>query len=124
MERFRKERYELDNFMPRGNTETSLGIFDLQCCSQLHNRLRSHWLASDAPLGWLSSVTEYEVVSDCSAVAEGRCQTLGGDDALGRRSTARHVNLSLLEPINRSAPENSRSTQQQFSGMESINSKE
>ena len=54
----------------------------------------------------------------------GQVSDFRGGDALGRRSTARHVNLSLLEPINRSAPENSRSTQQQFSGMESINLKE
>jgi hypothetical protein len=57
-------------------------------------------------------------------VAEGSCQTLGGNDALCRSSTARHVNRALLERINRSALENSISTLQQFSGTESINSKE
>jgi hypothetical protein len=65
-----------------------------------------------------------KVVSDCSAVTEGRCQTLGGNDALGRSSTARYFNRALLEPINSSPPENSISTLQQFSGTESINLKE
>ncbi|MGA2652678.1 MAG: hypothetical protein ABSF28_19240 [Terracidiphilus sp.] len=47
-----------------------------------------------------------------------------GDEALGRSSTATHVNHALLEPISRNAPENPISTHQQFSGTESINSKE
>jgi hypothetical protein len=81
-------------------------------------------MACGSPLGWLSSVTGCKVVSDCSAVAEGSCQTLGGNDALCRSSTARHVNRALLERINRSALENSISTLQQFSGTESNNSKE
>ena len=38
--------------------------------------------------------------------------------------TARHVNRVLLDPINRSAPENSISTLEPFSETESINSKE
>ena len=57
-------------------------------------------------------------------MAEGRCQTLGGNDALGRRSTARHVNRALLKRIKRSALENPISTLQQLSGTESINLKE
>jgi hypothetical protein len=57
-------------------------------------------------------------------VAEGRCQTLGGNDALCRSSTARHVNRALLERINRGALENSISATRQFSGTESINLKE
>ena len=57
-------------------------------------------------------------------MAEGRCQTLEGNDALGRSSTEKHAHRVLLEPINCSALENSISTLLQFSGTESINSKE
>jgi hypothetical protein len=63
-------------------------------------------------------------VSYCSAVAEGRCKTLGGNDALGRSSTARHVNRALFKRIKRSALENPISPLQQLSGTESINLKE
>ena len=54
----------------------------------------------------------------------GQVSDFRGNDALGRSSTARHVNRALLERINRSAPENSISATRQFSGTESINLKE
>ena len=54
----------------------------------------------------------------------GQVSDFRGNHALGRSSTAKHVNRALLEPITSSPPKNSISTLQQFSGTESINSKE
>jgi hypothetical protein len=45
MERFRKERYESDYFMPRRNSESSLGIFELTMLFPIAQLIEIAWRA-------------------------------------------------------------------------------
>ena len=68
--------------------------------------------------------SRYNVVSDCSAVAESRCQTLRRGRHHRPRADSQARQSSIARSNQPKYPENSMSTLQQFNGTESINSEE